>query len=487
MLNKRLLSLILAIMMMLSCLLAFASCGKDEEGTITEETDCPKADDDENPNIPAKDYGGYEFKFLTKEGSSYNTRYIVASDETGEVLSHYVTERNKAVEEKYNVKIKQVKVDDIVAKVRSSVLSGVIEYDAILAAGRELATMNIEGLLLDLNTVERFDFTKSYWDKNACEQLEINGKLYFTNCAMNIHSYGYGMFFNEKLLSDNGLKTPHEYMAENNWTIDTWTMLAKSVSKDLNDDKKMTAADRYGMLSDHTYASLMSYASGIRLTAKNDEGKPEITLLDDQTKLSTVFSKVNELFMDKNVCICNRCDHKEAHGYSSTFAYTRYLFTQDYYLFHIDDVTAVKHFMDMDSEYGIAPLPKYDAAQESYYSMYEPYYNLFALPVLIEDAERTYSIIEDMNYYSSKMVTPALVDTLLQRKSSRDDDSEESLKILRDNTVYDVGLCYEIGNVRSAVFNLNLCEKVDVVRQYQKSQRTIKMALDAIVERIEKR
>ncbi len=484
MLTKRFISLVLAMIMILSSAVALAACSKKENDgdNVTGESGVPEYSED--PNIEAKDYGGYEFTFLTEEGTSYNTRYIVADEETGEMLSGAITQRNKAIEDKYNVKIKQKKVDDVVTSVRSSILSGVVDYDAILAAGRDLASMTIEGLLYDLNKIERFDYTKSYWDSNACEQLEIAGKLYFTNCALNIHSYGYAMFFNEKIMSDKGLKTPHEYMAENNWNIDTWAMLVKSVSEDLDKNGKMSLGDRFGMLSDHTYASIMAYSAGIRTTTKNEEGIPVITLMDDQTKLKTVFEKVNEVFMNKKVVACNRCDNKETHGFATTFAYTRHLFTQDCFMFHIDDVTATKHFTQMDSKYGIAPLPKYDSNQENYLSMYEPYYNLVALPndVNIKDAQRTYNIIEDMNYYSNEIVRPQYEESLLKRKYDRNDASEETLQILRDNTVYDVGLCYEIGNVRSAVFNLNLCTKVDVVRQYQKSKKTIETALDHIIE-----
>ena len=191
----RLLCVALLAVMVLS---VFTACDKDKgpAGVV----DIP-GQTVENPNIPAKDYGGHEFTILTKEGNAYNTRYIVAEADTGEVLGDAITKRNSALEQKYNITIKQMKTESsIVDVVRTSVMSGTIEFDAIFANSNSLATMAIEGLLYDLNTVERFDFTKSYWDSNACEQLSMGGKLYFTNNATNIHALGWAMFFNKYLI-----------------------------------------------------------------------------------------------------------------------------------------------------------------------------------------------------------------------------------------------------------------------------------------------
>ena len=69
----------------------------------------------------------------------------------------------------------------------------------------------------------------------------------------------------------------------------------------------------------------------------------------------------------------------------------------------------------MEHEFGLLPFPKYDENQEKYMTQQPANYNLFALPSLIEDKERTFNIIEDMNYYSGLIVYPAWFDVLLAR------------------------------------------------------------------------
>ena len=300
--------LLLAVMV----LSVFTACGDDKKTT-----DQPLIDvqTDEDPKIPAKDYQGHEFNVLTKEGNAYNTRYVVAEADSGEVLGDAITKRNSALEQKYNITIKQMKVDDLVARVRSAVMSGTIEFDAIFANSNSLATMAIEGLLYDLNSVERFDFSKSYWDSNACEQLEMGGKLYFTNNSTNIHALGWAMFFNKYLIEEYGLTSPYEHMANNTWTIDTWAEMVKSCNKDLNGDGQMTVADRFGLMTGHSLGRMFAFASGIRSTTNDENGKPVVTLVDDKAKLEGIYTKLGAVLSDTEYVCCSECDHKEAHGF----------------------------------------------------------------------------------------------------------------------------------------------------------------------------
>ncbi len=474
----RLLCTALLAVMVLS---VFTACGDKTNSNVTD--DVIDYETDENPNIPAKDYDGHEFTFITKEGSSYNTRYIVAEADSGEVLGDAITKRNSALEQKYNIKIKQLKVDDIVSKVRSSVMSGTVEFDAIYAGTNYLATMAVEGLLYDLNTVERFDFTKSYWDSNACEQLSIGGKLYFTNNATNIHSLGYAMFFNKYLVDEYNLTSPYEHMANNTWTIDNWAEMVKSVNKDIDGDGQMTIADRFGLLIGHGLGLQLSYSSGIRATTNDENGKPVITLVDDKTKLETIYNKLSTVLSDAEHVCCSECDHKDAHGYASKYAYSRYLFTQDHYLFIVNDAEDVGEYAQMEHEFGIVPLPKYDESQTEYKTQYPVMNNLFALPSLIENEERTFNIIEDMNYHSSFLVYPTWFDVILTRRYARDDESEATLRMLNENRVYDIGMSFNFGNIRTQIMTMDIAKNANIIRNYERYKKQVQSAIDTTYQK----
>ncbi|MBR6682179.1 MAG: hypothetical protein IKL40_04250, partial [Clostridia bacterium] len=385
-------------------------------------------------------------------------------------------------EQKYNVVIKQMKVDDVLTKVRASIMSGTIEFDAILASSSDLASMAIEGLLYDLNTVDRFDFNQAYWDYNAGEQLAFGNKLYFTNCDLNIHGLGYAMFFNKYLINEYNLKSPYEYMANNTWTIDNWAKMVKSVQKDITGDGQMTSADRYGLVEDHTLPRMFAYASGIRATTNNANGKPVITLLDDKTKLETIYAKLHELLSDSEHVCCTQCDYGSAYGFPTKNDYAKHLFSLDYYLFIAHDAADVEYYKDMANRFGIVPFPKYDASQASYSTMYPVEKNLFALPSLIYDNDRTFNIIEDMNYYSSQLVYPTWFDVILVRKHL-DDEAENNLKMLKENRVYDLGMYYDFEGLRTKVTDENYAKTYNITRNYEKYKKYIQNAIDALYYR----
>ena len=395
-----------------------------------------------------------------------------------------ITKRNLAVEKKHDIVIKHEKTPDIVSKVRSSTMSGTIEFDAILASGADISTMATEGLLYDLNTVDRFDFTKSYWDSNACEQLSMGGKLYFTNCALNIHALGWAMFFNKYLIEEYNLESPYALMEKNEWTIDNWAELVKSCNADLNGDGSMTVEDRYGLLAGHAIGRMFSYAAGLRATVNDpNTGKPVVTLMSDKNKISAIYSKLNEVMSNSEYVCCSECDHKDKHEFNTKFAYARHLFTQDYYLFTINDAEDVHDYAQMEHEFGIVPIPKYDSNQESYMTQYPANNNTFALPSLMEDKERTFNIIEDFNYYSSFIVYKAWFDVILTRRYARDDASEETLRTLKENRVYDIGMFYDFGGLRTRIMDTDLVTSSNIVKNYDRFKNAVKEEIDNAYDR----
>ena len=435
-----------------------------------------------NPNIAGKDYQGYEFTFITEENNNSKTRYIVAETDTGDILGDAITQRNSVIEQKYNVVIKQKKVEDAVTRVRTSIMSGTIEFDAILASSAALTSMAVEGLLYDLNSVNRFDFNQAYWDSNACEQLAFGKKLYFTNCDLNIHGLGYAMFFNKHLIDEYKLKSPYEHIKNNTWTIDNWAEMVKTVQKDINEDGQMTSADRFGLVEDHTLPRMFAYASGIRATTNNANGKPVVTLVDDKTKLENIYVKLAAVLHDSEHVCCVECDYGSSHGFPTQNAYAKHLFSQDLYLFIAHDAADVEYYKDMTNRFGIVPFPKSDASQASYQTMYPVEKNLFALPTLIFDQDRTFNIIEDMNYYSSQLVYPTWFDIILVRKSL-DNDAEDNLKMLKDNRVYDLGMYYDFGGLRTKVMDMDVAKNANILRQYERHKKYIQNEIDALYYR----
>lgn len=466
----KILALILAALMIMAM---FAACGNNEEEEKKED-DGWIAGTEENPNLPKKDYGGYEFTFITNEGSAYNTGYLVSDGEDAEILDNAIIKRNNLLEEKYNIKVKQLNVSDITTEVRAQVMGGVTEFDVILASCSNLATMAQENLLFNLLDIELFNWDKSYWDSNSKEQLMIGDKLYFANCALNIHTIGFCVFFNKQLVENFQLDSPYELMEKNEWTIDNWAKMVSAVSVDVDQDGNMTENDQYGTLMEHHNPRMFLYASGVRATTNDENGYPQLTLMKDGDKTVNLYEKLKAVFTNDACTYCMTCSNVEfdSSQYSHKYSYLRFLFTQDLYLFHYTSEGALGAFAEMESEFGVLPFPKYDANQEGYKTIYPYNNNLLAIPSVNEDLERTAVLLEDMNYFSSFTVVPSWFDTLLTRRYTRDDESEESLHILRDNCVYDIGLYYNFGDLRSGILDVDPRQS-NISRNYARLEKAV--------------
>ena len=465
---SRLLAMLLLVVMVLS---VFAACGKEEDpdddlGGLSEDEkqavqDAKKTAEEEDPQIEAIDYDGYEFTFICqpyKEDNAYTTKYMVSDQISGDLILDAVYRRNSMLGEKYNITFYQANSTDLITDVRKQVMAGQTEFDVIVASCGRLATLAREGLLLDLLSVDRFDMTKSYWDKNAAEQLKIGDKLYFTNCDFNTQEIGFVVYFNKQLIEDYDLTSPYEYIENNEWTLDNWAKLVKSVSKDYDGDGKMTELDQYGTLAENHNPRMFLYGCGVRATTNTAEGYPEFTLFKDKQKTTTAYDKLKAVFSDSQIAWnINDMPSDDTHGYPDKWDYARSLFCQDLYLFHYEGTNIIHQFADMESEFGIVPFPKYDANQKEFYSLYPYNCAMVAIPSTKTGValEMTANIFEDLNYTSSYMLKPQWYEVLLKRRSTRDEESEQYLEVIKTHRVYDIGLYFDFGGLRSSILDVD--------------------------------
>ena len=475
----RLLSLLLVAVMAVSVLAACGGKG-DNKGDGGKENIDFEGDPTIDPKIEAVDYDGYDFTFICQpylDGNAYSVNYMVSDGETQNVLLDAVYRRNELLKQKYNINFIQMQVTDILTTVRTQVMGGATEFDVIVSDCRRLSTLAKENLLLDLASVDRFDMTKPYWDQNAAEQLKVGEKLYFTNCDLNVQEVAFVVYFNKQMIIDETLTSPYEYMEKNEWTIDNWANLVMAVSNDENGDGEMTALDKYGTLYEVHNGRMFLYGTGVRATTNDATGYPKVTLFDSD-KAVTVYEKCKQVFSSVSSWCINDMPSDDTHGFNDKYDYARSLFCQDLYLFHYEGTNIIQQFADMESEFGLVPFPKYDSAQEDYYSMYPYNCNMVAIPNVNENLERTANIVEDLNYYSNLILKPAWYDQLLQRRYVRDDESEKSLDIILEGRVYDVGMYYNFGGICNEILDADV-RTSNISTMYARMKKSIDAEIKA--------
>ncbi|MBE6565163.1 MAG: hypothetical protein E7655_07825 [Ruminococcaceae bacterium] len=475
-LTLKVFSLILALLFVLPLIAACNGGGNGDGEESSYETQMV-AGNENDPKIPGVDYGGYEFGVITQpynEGLAYSTNYIWAESESADALESAVYRRNVAVEDKYNIKISKIETTSVLQDVRTQVMSGTTEFDLISTRCHWLATLARENLLADLLSFEWFDMSKPYWDINGLEDLKIGDKLYFTNSDFVAQELGMLLYFNKQLIADYQLTSPYEYMANNNWNLDTFGTLVKSISEDADNDGDMDEYDRYGILSEHHNARTLLYGCDIRATKNDSTGYPALTLMSDKTV--SAYEKIKDI-LNSNASWCIDCGPSDAHGFNDKWDYMRSWFCQDMFLFHIEGVNIIAQFADMEHEFGIVPVPKYDSTQAEYTTIYPMHCSLIAIPSVCPDPDRTGRIVEDLNYYSSIIVMPTFYDQILSRKYTHDDESEANLDIIKASRVYDLGIYYDFGGIRSKITDVNSA-KNNISTNYAK----LKKAIEADIE-----
>ena len=114
-----------------------------------------------------------------------------------------------------------------------------------------------------------------------------------------------------------------------------------------------------------------------------------------------------------------------------------------------------QNLRDMEADFGIIPVPKYDEAQEQYFSTVTKY---TAATVCIPntsaiDWDMTGAVVELMNAEGHYGLHEAYYENNLGSKISRDVQSTEMLDLIFSNRIYDAGEIYELGSISSNLYS----------------------------------
>ena len=434
------------ILCTLLLLAAFAGCGDKTPASTTASSDNSEqmtAQTGEALGVPeTADYGGAAFNILSAGSVAYND--FDFDEESSLALDNAQYKRRRLVEENYKVEIHE----DIkqayssgggpgFMQISTDVSAGDCSYDLALIAGYDVSVLAYSGLLYDLNSVPGIDLSKSWWDQKANESLSVNGVMFFTTgeitCSDN--NAAFVILFNKGLLKDYELENPYTLVYDGEWTMDKFAELCKTVTEDLDQNGTMDANDRFGLLVwDDSVVGIVN-AAGQRCCTINADGNIELTLYNE-----TTISALEKYFSIAY-------DTQYAYTYQRVSGYDEQaLWSGNHGLFWTTWLGIVPRYREMENDFGILPYPKLNTAQTDYYTTVAPYNSQFiCMPLIQNDVERAGTITEALAYYGKKVVTPAYYDVNLIGQSTRDEESEDMLKIIFDNLVFDIGYYYQIG------------------------------------------
>ena len=440
------------------------------------------------PDLPDDlNFNGDTFTFLVT-GPAYGFGYyetidIYTEEQNGETLNDAVYIRNRNVEEKLNINIAQYKSDRVSNDVKKTVSAGDNSYDAIFGDMYESSGMAQNKLVMNLKEMPYIDLDKPWWDKNAEQDLSVKNKLYFTVSDISTMAKACTrlLIFNKKLVKDFELGDPYEHVKNNTWTFDVYAKMVKSVYVDVNGNGQYDDEDIYGVIRENHSPYFFSVGFGERLTTNDGNGYPQITYNTD--RLYDAINKICDLYFDDSICRGVE-NMKHTANFTNVYTYARSLFSNDRFLFHLAGPLILEEFRDMESDFGLLPMPKLNESQPRYYHTTDPDSAILSIPITC-DPNKTGAALEAMAAESMYTVTPAYNETLLKRKYVRDDESEFILDIVYASRTYDLCRLFGWGGLNFLMDGLTAKKSRNLASEIEKIQNKTQKAIDKTVEAFE--
>jgi ABC-type glycerol-3-phosphate transport system substrate-binding protein len=442
------------------------------------------------PDLPAENFGGYTFNFLVHlyDGGDWVNETpleILAEQEIGEPVNDAVYRRNMTITEKYNFEITMTPNSDVRAALSRAVRAGDNIYDATVMYGDHVQNIVTNDLLIDTSHLPYIDLDKPWWDP-AIRSLSIINKnfllagdlLILDNEATN------AILFNKKLMADLGLDLPYDTVREGKWTFDALhDIIRNGAAADLNGDGFMSAfEDRWGfcVFNDTIHALLVSGGGSLALKDENDIPYMSFT----SPRNIAVLDKVFDMLFNPDYVLFARNIPPIGRQAATGLEVYKAGFEEDRILFLWARMRVVELFRGMESDFGIIPLPKFDEAQQNYYSIVNPFTTaLLGVPKNAENLERVSIILEALAAESRYTLRPAYYDVVLQRKYTRDEESSEMLDIIFNSRVFDIGGVYSFGNVYRDFLDLGAPNyNTNVTSFYERRIGAMDAAIERVVE-----
>ena len=437
MMKYRIIGLILCAALLATSAACAAEKAGDSDAIIDSDT-VTAAETEVQPVLPDTSYDGYSFRIYTRSGEQWVEDFYTGDESTGEILDDAVYERNLSVEEQFNIKISVIATAaDAAADAIKTIMADDDAYDLIVPHARYTYKYAEAGAALLWNKdLPYVDLSQPWWDQNAAESLSINGKLYTAIGDISYKALGNtnALLFSKVLCDSYSLDYPYQLVLDGGWTFDVFEEYVKKGSADLNGDGAYDSEDdQFGYVTSKWVGPInILYIGGDRILSKDSTDIPSISL--DKESVIDLYTKYFDL-VDSHACTIVEPDNNNTQ---------QAVFLSENRALFIDmKIDGMEKLRQTEVEFGIVPYPKYDESTKEYSANVDAGTNLLIVPITASDTDRTSAVIEALAYESWKRVTPVYYDNVISYKYSRDEESLEMLKIIRECRVFDLGYYFE--------------------------------------------
>lgn len=393
--------------------------------------------------------------------------WIDEANSENDIISYAVYNRNNRIEADYNCKIRQVSSNGSQIEHLINAYTNGEGYDLTIISAKPAAQAATQNLLRDLNSMEYIDLKHQAFDPNAVTELSFEDKLYYVSGDMNISTLEVAglslvnMDFYEDLVEsivdafdgDTSYADVYTLVNSKKWTMENMMTIATMANIDVDetDGPDLSAIDKGDKIGYHQYFNSTIwyfYSSGGRITTKNDNGIPELTIHTEKNQeiANYIYDHFNHVISTPWI------PHNMSSILNDNFLTGDVLF-MDCALFEV----RMEIYPRAEFEYGILPCPIYEEG-EDYHSLvyFNNWAHLWSIPSMTVNYEYAQRMMQIMTVYSSlhESTMYAYYDRTIYLNAAPDNGSRGVIDMIRRSMVYDIALMYNWGGLEDMLDNI---------------------------------
>ena len=495
---KRSLSLLLALLLVISSL-TLLSCANTPDAP-SEDPVTPSTPDDtpDEPKEPANEriplelpelyYGGdtpvHILQWTVGNVVEAGTGWVPweegdVEEYSDDMMQAAVFARNAWVEEQLGVKITAE-----YARVEGDVFQNRMYQDFSTTANEiQLATLRARtimpvveaGLYYDMNEFagEILHTDQPWWPQDAVASYALGDSMFVCASEMLLRDKGAteAVFFNTKLANDHGLTMLYDYVGIGDWTVELMIDACTVVATSLDGDGLINSAEDIWGLEGQSKPYMLFVGGGYKFAHIDDDGYIAYDFGSKETILAMQDIYEDVIYADWNYTGIKPVKNCPENG----------LFSVDKVLFSGTQVKAgLVQYGNMETEYGILPVPKLEYGQDSYHSWVSCHGDsTVGIPAGVTDPEMCAMALEMLSYEGYYSVKPLLYENLLLYRMAKSEESKRSVEIVFDTRTYDPGQYWDDEYaLQGTIFHLSKSGNSNIAGIWSSWERTTMGQID---------
>lgn len=370
---------------------------------------------------------------------------LFVEDMDGTVLNDAIYRRNTTITEKYGVQFEELESGNITFRndVGNRISSGDTSYQVLYMGLADAAYAAQTGYLQDMTEIENINLGGQWWTQSSNKSWSIGNRQYFATGAITtvddraIRT----MFFNKDMITDLKLTTIYDLVYNNEWVYDKFFEYVEAAKID-DGDGVPTLNDTFGASAQVTFGFMMTMASGEMLTQKDSDDLPVLVATDNQRFIDVATYLTDKIANNTGIYLGADQDIRDLFGNGQSLFWAEVL----------EHAQTMRQNYDLN--FGIIPMPKYNAEQENYHQYTTGYCcTVICFPTTTKGTALDVSsfVVEAMAIESVETVTPAYYDICLKGRYIDDADSAGMLDIITTNVSSDYAEILSWGSFKNAV------------------------------------